>query len=200
LATSLIVADRAAEAGPFLDEARTTYTELGDLGGVADIVAGDAFAVVRESGFVGLAPEFERSGELYQQAGRQIQATQALFAQTAVALAEDRFDDARALARAGLIRGVELSDVFLQTWGLEYAATIEWLSDNHEQAALLVGAADAQREKAGGGWGPQTVGVYDVRAMLTEHYGEGRAKELIAPGRLLDLADALEMALSENEG
>ena len=200
LATSLIVADRAAEAGPLLDEARATYTELGDLGGVADIVAGDAFAVGRESGFVGLAPEFKRSGELYQQAGRQIQATQAVFAQTAVALAEDRLDDARELASAGLIRGVELSDVFLQTWGLEYVATIELLSDNHEQAALLIGAADAQLEKTGGGWSPQTVGVFDARALLTEHFGEDRAKELIAPGRLLDLAEAVEMALSENGG
>ena len=104
LATSLIVADRADEAGPHLDEARALYTELGDLGGIADIVAGDAFAVVRESGFEGLASEFERATDLYQQVGRQIQATQGLYAQAAVALAENRLDDARVFTRSGLAR------------------------------------------------------------------------------------------------
>ncbi|MCZ6506044.1 MAG: hypothetical protein O6834_08740 [Actinobacteria bacterium] len=197
LATSLIVADRADEAGPLLEEARAVYTELGDLGGVADVVAGDAFAVMRESGFAGLAPAFERSTDLYQRAGRQIQATQALFAQTAVALTEDRLDDARVLARSGLARGVDLSDVFLQTWGLQYAATIELMNDNVEVAALLVGAAEAERERIGGGWGPQTAGVYDAKTMLVERFDEERAEELIEPGRLMDLAEAVELALTE---
>ena len=199
LATSLIVADRADEAGPHLDEARGLYTELGDLGGIADIVAGDAFAVVRESGFEGLASEFERATDLYQQVGRQIQATQGLYAQAAVALAENRLDDARVLARSGLARGVDLSDVFLQTWGLEYMATIELMFDNVELAAKLAGAADAQREKAGGGWGPQTLSDFDVRTMLTERFDEERADELIAPGRLMELAEAAELALSESK-
>ena len=199
LATSLIVADRADEAGPHLDEARGLYTELGDLGGIADIVAGDAFAVVRESGFEGLASEFERATDLYQQVGRQIQATQGLYAQAAVALAENRLDDARVLARSGLARGVDLSDVFLQTWGLEYMATIELMFDNVELAAKLAGAADAQREKAGGGWGPQTLSDFDVRTMLTERFDEERADELIAPGRLMELAEAAELALSDSK-
>ena len=199
LATSLIVADRADEAGPLLEEARAGYTELGDLGGIADIMAGDAFAVMRESGFAGLAPAFERSGELYQQAGRQIQATQALFAQTAVALTEDRLEDARVLARSGLARGVDLSDVYLQTWGLEYAATIELMDDNVEVAALLLGAAEAERERIGGGWSPQTFGVHDAKTMLVKRFDEERAEELIEPGRLMDLAEAVELALSETK-
>ncbi|MGI9610616.1 MAG: adenylate/guanylate cyclase domain-containing protein, partial [Acidimicrobiia bacterium] len=53
LATSLMWVDRASEAGPFLDEARAIYAELGDLGGVADIVAGDTFAGLTESGYAG---------------------------------------------------------------------------------------------------------------------------------------------------
>ena len=199
LATSLIGVDRGDEAGPLLEEARAGYTELGDLGGLADVVAGDAFAVMRERGFAGLASEFERCTELYEQAGRQIQATQALFAQAAVALTEDRLDDARVLARSGLVRGVDLSDVFLQTWGLEYAATIELMNDNVEVAALLVGAAEAVRERIGSGWGPQTFGVYDAKAMLVERFDEQRVEELIEPGRLIDLAEAVELALSETK-
>jgi hypothetical protein len=90
--------------------------------------------------------------------------------------------------------------LFLQTWGLEYVAAIEWMSDNVDLAAVLVGAADAERDKAGGGWGPQTVGVFDVRTALAERFDEDRIEELLARGRLLDLTEAVEMALSDNEG
>ncbi len=196
LATSLIVADRPSEAVPLLDEARAIYAELGDLGGVADIVAGDAFAVVREKGFAGLTAEFERSADLYEQAGRQIQATQSIYAQAGAALEEDRLEDAGRLARTGLERGVKLSDVFLQTWGLEYLASIELKSGNIDLAALLVGAAEAQRERAGAGWGPGTAGAFDAKGNLKERFGEGRMGEMVAPGRVLDLPEAIEIALA----
>jgi len=199
LATSLLWVDRASEAGPFLDEARAMYTELGDLGGVADIVAGDAFAVGTESGFVGLAPEFEHVADLYQQAGRQVQATQAIFAQTEVALAENRLEDAQALARSGLARGIDLGDVVLQTWGLEYAATIELKFDDVDLAALLAGAAEAQREKAGGSSSPGTVDFFNAKRLLVERFGEDRTEELLAQGRLMDLADAVKLAMPQEE-
>jgi tetratricopeptide (TPR) repeat protein len=199
LATSLLWVDSASEARPFLDEARAMYTELGDLGGVADIVAGDAFAVATERGFAGLAPEFERVADLYQQAGRQVQATQAIFTQTEVALTENRLEDAQALARSGLARGIDLGDVVLQTWGLEYAATIELLSDNVDFAALLVGAAEAQREKAGGSSSPGTVDFFNAKALLIERFGEDRAEEMIAPGRLMDFADAVQRAMTRDK-
>ena len=195
LATSLIVVDRASEAGPYLDEARAIYTELGDLGGVADIVAGDAYAVVIESGFGGLASEFEHVANLYEQAGRQVQATQAIFAQAAVALTENRLEDAQGLARSGLARGVDLADIVLQTWGLEYAATIELMFDDVELAALLAGAAEAQSEKAGGRSSPAAVDYLDAKTMLVERVGEDRAEELVAPGRLMDLVDAVQLAM-----
>ena len=199
LATSLIVADRASEAGPFLDEARALYTELGDLGGVADIVASDAFAVVRERGLAGLASEWEHIADLYQQAGRQTQATQAVFAQAAVALAEDRLEDAQHLTRSGLARGVDLADVVLQTWGLVIAATIELKFDNVEVAALLVGAAETQREKEGGSSALASADFFDPKTMLVERFDSDRAEELIAPGRLMDLSEAVELARPQDE-
>ena len=171
------------------------YTELGDMGGVADIVAGDAFAVATESGFGGLGPAFERSADLYQQAGREIQGAQAIYAQAGVALAEDRLEDARDLARSGIERGVELNDVFLQSWGLEYAAIIDLEDGNVEIAGMLLGAADAERERMGAGWGPQTIGSYNANTILVERLGEERAKEMIEPGRLMNLAEAVELAL-----
>jgi predicted ATPase/class 3 adenylate cyclase len=199
LATSLVWVDRASEAGPFLDEARAIYAELGDLGGVADIVAADAFAVLSESGFAGLAPEFEYVADLYQQAGRQVQATQAIFGQTGVALTENRLEDAQGLARSGLARGVDLADVVLQTWGLEYAAMIELMFDDVDLAALLAGAAEAQREKAGGSSGPGDVDFFNARTLLVERFGEDRAEEMVAPGRLMDLADAVQLAMPQDE-
>ena len=199
LATSLVWGDRASEAGPYLDEARAMYTELGDLGGVADIVAGDAFAVVRERGPAGLASEWEHIADLYQQAGRQVQATQAIFGQTAAALSENRLEDAQALARSGLASGVDLADVVLQTWGLEYAATIELILDNVEVAALLVGAAETQREEEGGSSAPVMADFFDPQAMLVERFGEDRAEEMIAPGRLMDLDEAVQLAMSQDK-
>jgi tetratricopeptide (TPR) repeat protein len=199
LATSLMWVDRASEAGPFLDEARAIYAELGDLGGVADIVAGDAFAVIGESGYAGLAKEFEHIADLYQQAGRQVQATQAIFAQAAVALTENRLEDAQELARFALSRGVDLADVVLQTWGLEYAATIKIMFDDAELAALLAGAAEAQRERAGGRSGPGDAEFANAKALLVERFGEDRAEEMIAPGRLIDLADAVQLAMPQDE-
>ncbi len=196
LGTSLIIDGRGGEAAPHLDEARAMYIELGDMGGLADIVAGDAWVTASVSGFAGLGPAFERSGDLYQQAGRQIQATQGKFAQAAVALTENRLDDARDLARAGLARGVDLSDLFLQTWGLEYAASVALEYDDVEFAGLLFGAAEAERERIGGGWGPGTIGLDNARDVLVERLGEAGAEELISPGRLMNLAEGVELALT----
>ncbi len=199
LGTSLIIDGRGGEAARYLEEARAMYTELGDMGGLADIVAGDAWVTASVSGFAGLASAFEHSGDLYQQAGRQIQATQAKFAQAAVALTEDRLDDAQDLALAGLARGVDLSDVFLQTWGLEYAASIALEYDNVEFAGLLFGAAESERERIGGGWGPESVGLPNARTVLVERLGEERTQELVEPGRQMDLAAAVELALGDRD-
>jgi hypothetical protein len=166
---------------------------------VADIEAGDAYASVVENGFEGLGPEFERVANLYQQAGRQIQATQAVYSQAGVALTENRLEDALRLTHSGLARGVDLSDVFLQAWGLEYAATIALKSGDVELAGLLVGAAQAQRERAGGGSGPATIESLDATTLLVERFGEGGAEKLIAPGRLVDLAEGVELATAQDE-
>ena len=73
------------------------------------------------------------------------------------------------------------------------------MDDNVEVAALLLGAAEAERERIGGGWSPQTFGVHDAKTMLVKRFDEERAEELIEPGRLMDLAEAVELALSETK-
>jgi non-specific serine/threonine protein kinase len=197
LATSLIIAGDQEEGVSPLEEARRLYSGLGDLGGVADVVAGEAFAALRTGGLVGAEPDFEHAADLYLQAGRHIQATQSIFAQAAVAIAEGRLDDARALVRSALVRAVELNDVFLQAWGLEYMASVELESGDLEQSAKFVGAAEAARERIGGGWRPETIGLDDAREVLEQRLGGERVRELVEPGRRLEIAEAIELALRE---
>lgn len=78
---------------------------------------------------------------------------------------------------------------------MEYAATIELMFDDVELAALLAGAAEAQSEKAGGRSSPAAVDYLDAKTMLVERVGEDRAEELVAPGRLMDLVDAVQLAM-----
>jgi hypothetical protein len=64
----------------------------------------------------------------------------------------------------------------------------------------LAGAAEAQRERAGGSSGPGDVGVFfDAKALLVERFGEDRAEEMVAPGRLMDLADAVQLAMPQDD-
>jgi hypothetical protein len=82
---------------------------------------------------------------------------------------------------------------------LEYAATIKIMFDDAELAALLAGAAEAQRERAGGRSGPGDAEFANAKALLVERFGEDRAEEMIAPGRLIDLADAVQLAMPQDE-
>ena len=199
LGTSLLVSDDQDDADSLLEEAKAIYTELGDLGGVADIVSGEAFSTLNRDGPLGLDSTFESAIELYLRVGRQIQATQGLFARAAVAVTEERFEDARDVTRLGINRGLDLNDLFLQTWGLKYMATVELRVGNIEQAAMLVGAGEPSRERIGGGWGPGTMGLEDPREVLERRLGKEQADELIAPGRAIDLAQAVKLALGEAE-
>lgn len=127
--------------------------------------------------------------------GRQTQATQAMYAETAVAIAEGRLDDARTTTRMALERSLTLEDRFLQVWGIEYVASIELATGNHEKAALLAGAGEAGRERIGGGWRPQTIGLEDAQLVLIRELGNDRAQELLAPGRTLSLEEAVAAAI-----
>jgi predicted ATPase len=195
LGASLIVAEQTSEALGFLEEAEEMYRDLGDLGGMADIVAGKAFLVIRQHGLVGLGPTFARAFDLYAEAGRQIQASQCILAQSAVAIAEGRFEDARMFAREAIERGLGLNDVFLQTWSLEYMARIELEFDNPELGALFAGAARSAREQMGGGWGPKSVGLATAEELLAERFGNDEATAMMQPGEAVTLAEAVGMAL-----
>jgi hypothetical protein len=63
----------------------------------------------------------------------------------------------------------------------------------------LAGAAEAQREKAGDSSSTGTVDFFNAKRLLVERFGEDRTEELLAQGRLLDLADAVQLAMPQEE-
>jgi tetratricopeptide (TPR) repeat protein len=199
LATSLIISQKTEEAMPALEECEAIFRELDDRSGLADVLAGEAFAALSARGLAGLGPKFEEASHLYESVGRRIQATQALYAQAGVALFEGRLDEAHRLAVTGIRRGVELNDVFLQVWGIEYVSRITLDAGDVERAALLAGAAAAAQMRIGGGWSPESVGLEDTSQRLMQDLGEERAAEMLEPGRDLDISQAVVLALGESE-
>jgi predicted ATPase/class 3 adenylate cyclase len=196
VASSLIIAERPGESGPFLEESREIYEKLGDKGGVADVVVGEAFLRTRISGVGGLGDLFAEATSLYEAVGRRVQATESIYAGSAGAIADGRFDDARALVLKGLSNGVELSDLFLQAWGIAFLARIDYELGDLESAGLYAGATEAAREKLEAGWGPENFGVAGGAEVLRSNLGETEAERLIAPGRELTLTDAANRALA----
>jgi predicted ATPase/class 3 adenylate cyclase len=199
LGTSFLVADRPEEARHALDECQAIYTELGDSNGLADVLAGEAFIALRTGGLAGLGTKFKEAAELYESVGRRTQATQAMYAEAGVALVEARLDDAADLVEEGLRRGIGMSDVFLQVWGIEYAARIALEKGDLERSALLAGASEAASEQIGGSWSPETIGMEDTGDRLRRLLGEDQAGELLQQGRSIDLGQAVSLALRGQE-
>jgi tetratricopeptide (TPR) repeat protein len=199
LATSLIVAQRTDEATEPLQEARSIFTRLGDQSGLADVTAAEAFASLNTGGWADAGPKFREAGEIYEKVGRRTQAAQAIYAQAEAELAAGRLAEARDFAVEAIQRGLELSDVFLQVWGLEYVARIELDMGNTEFAGLLAGAAAAASKRIGGGWSPETIGLEDSTKKLTRQLGEAETAKLLEPGRSLTLEGAVARAIGEGE-
>ncbi len=199
LATSLIVAQQTEEAGEPLAEAKSIYSRLGDQAGLADVLAAEAFASLNRGGWGEAGPMFKEAGEMYTKVGRHTHAAQTLLAQAGAALVEGRLADARASAVTAIRRGIELSDVFLQVWGVEYVSRVELDMGNHEFAALLAAAAAAASESMGGGWSPATIGLEDTTVKMVRELGEAEAARLLEPGRNIGVEEAVALALGETE-
>lgn len=200
LATSLAIAGRSDEGAQVLAESKAIYGRLGDQSGLADVVAGEGFVTARVTGLAGKGPMFEEASRLYEAVGRRVQSTQTIYAESAAAIAEARFGEAKGIAARGLRRAVDLSDLLLQAWGVDYMARIEYELGDYERAGLFAGAVEVARAMLGAGWGPESVGLESGGALLRADLGEERAERLIAAGRRLTLEEAVELALADDEG
>jgi predicted ATPase/class 3 adenylate cyclase len=197
MATSLVMAGRREEAGPFLEESRALYTQLEDLSGVADVVAGEAFIAAHGGALEGLGPQLREATRLYESVGRRVQATQTIYAEAAAAITEGRISEARELVLRGIRNGVDLADVFLQAWGIDYLARVEYELGNFERAGLFAGAVEVARERMGGGWGPETVGLDTAGTLLRKTLPESEAAGFIAAGRQLQIDEAVDLAAAD---
>ncbi|MGB7860647.1 MAG: hypothetical protein WBM90_09130, partial [Acidimicrobiia bacterium] len=195
LSSSLVVSGDDQEAKPLMEEARAIYERRGDKGGVADIIAGEAFATLAVGGLIGLGPALTEARDLYAAAGRSINAVQTRYAIAGVAIAEGRLGDARNSAREGVEAATSLNDPFLTVWGLEYLALIDIETGLRDRGAKIVGACQTARVSIGGGWGPDILGLKDGKETLEDMIGVDQAEAMISPGRTLSIFDAVRLAL-----
>lgn len=196
VAATYIYSGQEAPVTELLDELKVIYTELGDDGGLADVVAGEAFLGMAErGGLSGMDSEFTQAEQLYRSAGRMIHAIQVIYAIAGVASAEGRFADASETARRGLREALEMNDLHLQVWGIEWLAAAEAELGNTSLAGTLAGAAEAAQERLGGNWLPGLLHLEDARTRLARVMGEEDAEQAMAPGRELSIQEALALAL-----
>jgi predicted ATPase/class 3 adenylate cyclase len=193
--TAMVNAGRAGDAGPYLEESKALYERLGDKSGLADVLAGEAFMLGRINGVATTGAQFARAASLYEEAGRRVQFTELLLAQAAAAIDDGRPDDARPLARRGLQSALELADVFLQGWAVEYLARIDYDLGDLARAGRLVGGVETLRERFGAVWSPEIAGLENAGTLLRERLGEDEAERLIAAGRDMEMSQVVELAL-----
>lgn len=196
LGTSMVNAGRANEAGPYLEESKALYERLGDKSGLADTIAGEGFMLARINGVATQRSQFALAASLYEAVGRRVQFIELLLSQAAAAIDEGEGDDARRLARQGLESAVELADVFLQGWAIEYLARVDYDDGDLERAGRLVGGVENLRERFGAVWSPEIAGLESARTLLRRQLGATGSEELIATGRDMELRDVVELALT----
>ncbi len=191
--TSLIMAGDAAGLEG-LKEVERIYEQNNDLGGLAHVAAARAFAELQAGRTLGSGPLFEESFRLYVEAGNRLNAGQTSLGLAGVALEEGRIEDALRYSRTGLQYGEELGDRFMVAWAIEWVATTLVEAGDTARAAMLSGAAEAAREKFGGGWTPLMIGVDDSVTRLVRVLGDEAAADARRAGRELSLEDATELA------
>jgi predicted ATPase len=111
-----------------------------------------------------------------------------------VAVAQGRLDDARALLAEGLDAGLEAHGTHIVTLSLAAFARLAFVEGDLERAALLAGAADGLRRRAGRRtWPSLRRGEAEVVAQIHGSLG-ARFDEVFAAGSRLSLREAVAAA------
>lgn len=194
LGTSCIVAEREDEALLALDESAGIFLVAGDVAMRANVLAAKLFYRARKDGAAGLDADWEVVEGMEREAGQWTQVVQAKYARAGIAVAEGRYEDARAIALAGLDIAEELADRYMIAWGLEWQAMAEVELGEMVRAGLLLGAGEGARRAHGGGWSPGVLGIEDAATRLRSAWGGDAAAAAISAGRALSLEDGLDVA------
>lgn len=198
LGTSHIVAQREDEAIVALDESGLLFRASGDVGAEAGVLGAKLFYRIRKDGPIGLDSEFQVVEQMELEAGQMAQVVQAKYARTGLAVAERRYQDARARALEGLAIAEDLGDRYMIAWGLEWQAMAEVELGETMRAGMLIGAGERARQAHGGGWSPAVLGVADAPTRLRAALGDEAAEAAIAAGRELSLEAGLDIARRQN--
>jgi predicted ATPase/class 3 adenylate cyclase len=194
LGTSNIVAQREDEAIIALDESELLSRASGDVLSEAGVLGAKLFYRLRKDGPIGLDGEFQAVEQMETDAGQMAQVVQAKYARAGLAVAERRYQDARALALEGLAIAEDLADRYMIAWGLEWQAMAEVELGETTRAGMLIGAGERARQAHGGGWSPAVLGVADAPTRLRAALGDEAAEAAIAAGRELSLEAGLDIA------
>ena len=194
LGTSYNVARREDEAIVALDESEQLYRASGDVGAEAGVLGAKLVYRIRKEGPIGRDIEFQVIEQMELDAGQMAQVVQAKYARAGLAVAEHRYQDARARALEGLAIAEDLADLHLIAWGLEWLAMAEVELGETTSAGMLIGAGERARRAHGGGWSPAVLGLADAPTRLRASLGDEGAEAAIAAGRELSLENGLEIA------
>jgi tetratricopeptide (TPR) repeat protein len=106
-------------------------------------------------------------------------------------------EEAEALARSALDVSSRRGDSLAIAWNLNGLAACAALLGHSQRGAMLVGAADAAMESAGGAWPPDELVHYNrTVSILKEALGLTSFEENRAAGQAMTTAEAIGLALS----
>ena len=194
LGTSYNVAKREDEAIIALDESELLFRASGDVGSEAGVLGAKLYNRIGKDGPVGFDDEFQVVEQMELDAGHMAQVVHAKYARAGVAVAEHRYQDARALVLEGLAIAEDLADRYMIAWGLEWQAMAEVELGETMRAGMLIGAGERARRAHGGGFSPAVLGVADAPTRLRAALGDEAAEAAIAAGRELSLEAGLDIA------
>ena len=104
-----------------------------------------------------------------------------------------RPDEALRVAQTGLERARQARNTHVVVWMLDLIAAFT-AEASPVEAVVLAAAAEAVREKAGGGVLPEFLWIDDAQSVARRHLSSGELDEAWKRGRLMDLDEAIEMA------
>jgi tetratricopeptide (TPR) repeat protein len=179
------------------DEAAATYGRLGDDMGVAStVMVSSMLAELRGEREHALQlmdkviPQFERAGNYFG-------LINTLGMKLRVLVELGRFDEARELDVSYLRMSLEQNELTSVSAALLDAATLEAVAGRTERAARLYGAGQRAVDDAGGEAPPQLVRRVELMPMLAEKLDRATLSALIAEGRQMAPAVAVDYALQE---
>jgi len=190
-------------ATPYLEEALRSFRELGADFGVARMTTCLGMVALMRGEEHEATPIFEEGLAVARRIGDRTSAYVTIFNLAVMALSRGDHDDAVALLEEGVILSEQIRDRANVAYCLQGLATVAGARGEAERCARLVGAAEGLLEAVG----TPVYYYYDPDPSLYEHMisatrsrlGEANFEKVRAEGRAMNLEQAVEYALDDDE-